>query len=427
MKRIAPVLALTCAALLAAAPVQAQITNIRPADQRGINVFETQKLDTSAFTGIKLGWGAAFTQDFQNLTHTNNAAQVMVAGVNSNALMPIGTGFTTAMANLALDVQLAKGIRVDLTTYLSTRHHNDTWVKGGFLQADASPWDVPLLNDVMKYLTVRVGQFEVNYGDSHFRRTDGGNGIDNPFIGNLIMDAFTTEIGADFTFRRDGFIAMAGFTGGASDGQVTSPGKHQPAYVAKLGFDRQINADVRVRLTGSMYNDAMSTSNVLFSGDRAGSHYFDVLENTASTETGNAWSGNIQPGFTNHVAAYVVNPFVKVRGLELFGNIETVTGAAAGEPADRTMRQMSGDVVFRFLPSEKAYIGARYNTANGELAGMPGDVSVGRTQLGAGLFITRNILAKVEWVNQDYNKFPLTNIRSGGNFHGLMFEGAVGF
>lgn len=419
--------ALAAAALLCAGRVRAQITNIRPADQTGINVFEAPKLDTVPFNGIRVGWGAAFTQDFQSLTHRNTAAPDVVSGVNANQLIAIGPGFTTAMANLDLEVQLAKGIRVDLTTYLSTRHHNDAWVKGGYLQIDASPWDVQPLNDIMKYLTLRVGQFEVNYGDAHFRRTDGGNGIDNPFVGNLIMDAYTTEIGADATFRRNGWMAMVGFTGGASDGQVTSPGQHQPAYLAKGGFDKQLGENLRVRLTASMYNDAKSTDNVLYSGDRAGSHYFDVLENTASTESGNAWSGNIQPGFTDHVASYVLNPFVKYHGLELFGNIETATGAAATETSDRTWRQLSGDVVYRFLSHEQLYVAARINTATGEIVGAPGNVGVQRNQLGGGLFITRNLLAKVEWVNQNYNRFPGNNILNGGNFHGLMFEGAVGF
>ena len=316
MKSSTILAALTIGALLNASSAAAQITNIRPADQTGIDVFEAPKLDTIPFKGIRIGWGAAFTQDFQNLTHQNTATPVFANGVNSNQLIAIGPGFTTAMANLNLDVQLAQGIHVDLTTYLSTRHHNDAWVKGGYIQIDGSPFDVKPLNDIMQYLTLRVGQFEVNYGDAHFRRTDGGNGMDNPFVGNLIMDAYTTEIGADATVRLGGLMAMVGFTGGASDGQVTSPGQHQPAYLAKVGFDGQPTDNLRVRLTASMYNDAKSTDNVLYSGDRAGSHYFDVLENTASTESGNAWSGNIQPGFTDHVASYVLNPFVKYYHLD---------------------------------------------------------------------------------------------------------------
>ena len=55
----------------------------------------------------------------------------------------------------------------------------------------------PLLKSIMKYTTLRVGHFEINYGDAHFRRSDNGNSMYNPFVGNYILDAFTTEIGAE--------------------------------------------------------------------------------------------------------------------------------------------------------------------------------------------------------------------------------------
>jgi hypothetical protein len=412
---------------VAASTGYAQMENIRPADQRGINMFEAPKLDTTVFKKVSVSFGGAFAQDFQNLTQKNTAASVIVGGVNKNALMPVGSGFTTAMANLDMNVQLAQGIRVDLVTYLSTRHHNDTWVKGGYLQVDALPWDIAPLNELMKYTTLKIGQFDVDYGDSHYRRTDGGNGMYNPFVGNLIMDAFTTEIGATAYYRRAGWIVMGGFTSGTSDGQVQAPGAHQAAYLAKLGYDKQLTTDLRFRLTASMYNNAKATANVLYSGDRAGSHYFDVLENTASTESGNAWSGNLQPGFSNRVASYVINPFVKYGPVEFFGNIETASGGAATEATDRTWRQQAGDVVYRFLADDKAYVAFRYNTAEGQLVGTPTDVNIVRTQYAFGFFLTKNILAKLEYVNQDYNKFLATDIRNGGNFKGFMLEGAVAF
>lgn len=421
-------IALTLSAVaFAAAVASAQTENVRPADKSGINVFESPKTDTLKFTKVNVGFGGAFEQDFQNLTHTNTASSVLVNGVNKNALMPIGPGFTTAMANLDMNVQLEQGIRVNLVTYLSTRHHNDTWVKGGYLQIDALPWDIAPLNDLMKYTTLKVGQFDVDYGDAHYRRTDGGNGMDNPFVGNLIMDAYSTEIGATAYYRRAGFILAGGITQGTSDGQVQAPGQHQPAYLAKIGFDKQLNSDFRFRLTASMYNDAKATSNVLYNGDRAGSHYFDVLENTASTESGNAWSGNLQPGFSNRVASYVVNPFLKYQGFEFFGNIETSTGGAAAETTDRTWRQQSGDFIYRFLENEKAYVAFRYNKAEGQLVGDPVDANIVRTQYAFGLFLTKNILAKIEYVNQDYNNFVATDIRNGGNFKGVMFSGVVAF
>jgi hypothetical protein len=36
-------------------------------------------------------------------------------------------------------------------------------------------------------------------------------------------------------------------------------------------------------------------------------------------------------------------------------------------------------------------------------------------------------MGKLEYVNQLYKNFPLTDIRHGGKFHGLMIEGVVAF
>ena len=51
-------------------------------------------------------------------------------------------------------------------------------------------------------------------------------------------------------------------------------------------------------------------------------------------------------------------------------------------------------------------MGARYNRAHGELAGITGDVGANRWQFGGGWFVTPNVLAKVEYVNQKYFGYP---------------------
>ena len=145
------------------------------------------------------------------------------SGVNTNQLITIGHGFNNAVANLNVNAQIAPGIRVAMTSYLSARHHQESWVKDGYLLIDDSPIDNPLLKAIMKYTTLRVGHFEINYGDAHFRRTDNGNAMFNPFVGNYILDVFTTEIGAEVYARSNGLIAMLGVTGGEVHGQVTAP------------------------------------------------------------------------------------------------------------------------------------------------------------------------------------------------------------
>jgi hypothetical protein len=420
----------TTSSFLSTAP-GIEMQNYRPEDKRGINVFEAPKDESVAYQGFKLQWGAAFTQQFQGLDHSNTAAPVLVTtgGVttNTNQLIRIGHGPNNATANLYLNGQLARGIRVAMTTYSSARHHNETWVKDGYLLVDASPIDWKPLNDIMKYVTIRAGHFEINYGDAHFRRSDNGNSIRNALVGNYIMDAFTTEVGGEVYVRANGFLAMAGVTGGESRGMITNPQRRSPSYLTKIGYDKQFSDDFRFRLTGSEYATASSVSNTLFSGDRAGSRYYDVLQNTASTESAQAWSGAIQPGLSNSIHSYVVNPFIQFHGLEFFGNVERAKGRAAGETANRTWKQNVGEVVYRFLPDQRLFVAARYNTVKGQLTVGAPDVTVNRSQVGGGWFLTPNVLTKIEYVNQKYLDFPATDIRNGGQFKGFMVEGVVAF
>jgi hypothetical protein len=404
-----------------------EINHIRPADMRGVNVFESPKEDEVPYTGFVLSLGGAFTQEFQGLSHANTAAPVVVSGVNSNQLMTIGHGFNNAVANLNVNVQLAPGIRVAMTSYLSARHHQESWVKDGYVLMDASPIDNVLLKDIMKYATVKVGHFEINYGDSHFRRSDNGNSMFNPFVGNYVLDAFTTEIGAEVYARSDGVIAMLAATGGEIRGQVTAPSARSLSTIGKLGFDQRFGDQFRFRLTGSFYANNKAASNTLYTGDRGGSPYYDVLENTASTETANAWSGQVRPGFSNKVNAEVVNPFVKVGGAEFYGHFETATGGAFTEPKLRTLHQNVYEALYRFA-DDRLYLGGRYIRVNGELISKTyTDQTVNRTQLGGGWFVTPNTLAKLEWVTQKYLDFPTNDIRYGGQFKGFMVTGTIGF
>ncbi len=403
-----------------------EIQHVRPIDQRGISMFETPKKDTVTYTGFKLAWGGAFTQQFQGINHENTADPKMVNNVNQNQLMRIGGGFNNAVANMYLNAQLAPGIRVQMTSYLSARHHQETWVKDGYILIDQSPLAFKPLEDLMKYVTLRVGHFEINYGDAHFRRTDNGNAMYNPLVGNLLMDAFTTEIGAEVYVRTGPWLAMAGATGGETRGQVTVPEKRSPGFLGKVGFDKEFAENLRFRLTGSMFAQSKSANNSLYSGDRAGSRYYQIMVNTAGTEKDSAWTGNVQPGFQSEARAWVINPFVKIGALEFFGNIEQAKGRARTEPENRKWTQNAYELTYRLF-NDNLYISGRYNTAEGLLKGLTGDVKVERTQFGGGWFLTPNVLGKLEYVNQQYKNFPTADIRNGGKFHGWMREGVVAF
>jgi hypothetical protein len=427
--KVAPAATTDSGPAKAAAPSNVQqivIQRLRPVDARGLNKYESAKFDEVPYTGFKLAWGAAFTQQFQGLGHSNTASPVLKNNVNTNQLMTLGHGFNNAVANLYLNAQLAKGIRVAMASYLSARHHQETWVKDGYLQIDDSPIDNKALNKLMEYVTIRAGHMEINYGDEHFRRTDNGNAMFNPFVGNLLMDAFTTEIGGEVYLKKGAFFAMGGAFGGETRGQVTAPEKRSPAYLGKVGFDKEWNKNVRLRLTSSVFSQTRSANQSLYSGDRGGSRYYQVMVNTAGTEKDSAWTGNVQPGIKSAQHAWVVNPFVKLYGLELRANIEETRGRNVTETASRQWDQNAGEALYRFA-DDKLFVGTRYNVVKGTLPGFTNETTVDRTQFGAGWFVVPTVLLKGEWMQQNYKDFPLTDIRNGGKIKGFMVEGVVAF
>ncbi|MBC7388592.1 MAG: hypothetical protein H7329_05225 [Opitutaceae bacterium] len=415
----------------------------RPNDQTGINVFETSKTDTTQYTGMKVRIGGNFTQDFQGLSHRNNADFVSSPAspkANNNQLIGITNGFNLAMANLTVDAQLADGIRVNVTMYLSSRHHREAWVKNGYVQIDRIPffkgW---LIDSLMRNFTARVGALEVNYGDQHFRRTDGGNATYNPFIENLIMDEFATEIGGELYYQsKKGFLAMGGITNGQLNPTVVAPTKidsltgvennYTPAFYGKLGYDKQLTRDFRFRITGSGYTIKSTASNTLFAGDRTGSHYFYVIENNAATADANAFSGRYNPMFSQQVNTFMANTLLKYKGIELFGTYEIAQGRTITEKKMRQATQYAIDLVYRFPTGmENFWIAGRYNSVTATTPNNPVDITINRVACSVGCFMTKNLMVKAEYVNQKYFDFKRSDIRSEAKFDGLMLEAVVGF
>jgi hypothetical protein len=380
------------------------------------------------------------------------------------------------MANLYINSYLADGITLNITLYLATKHHNETWVKGGYVQFDKIPFiKLDLLDNIMKYTTIKVGQMDVNYGDAHFRRSDGGNGIYNAFMENYIMDEFATEIGAEADVNVNGVVGSVEVTDGELNPNLAAVdttqasskyanGIRNPSFIAKLGYDKQFTDKFRARLTGSVYTTAGSGSNTLFGGDRSGSNYSAVMYNTAPSET-NAFNGRFNPAFSDRITTFMGNLFLKYKltdglAVESFTTLEAAHGAKASEATDRKANQFATDLIFRFGKTENFFLGIRDNTvsadvpgsgaktaaalnaANAAIAGAPVTTNytigqdaysaytqgISRLAISGGWYVTKNILAKVEYVDQKYTGVPNVNyILNGAQFHGLTAEAVIAF
>ena len=419
---------------------QAPIQYFRSYDKDGLNVFGPGKNDTIPFSAIKIRLGAAITQDFQMIYDHNESTPVYVDGLNTNQLKPLTGGFNPTLANLNLDAQLQDGIRVNLSLYLSTKYHEEIWLKGWYIQIDKLAFlKSDLVDTLMKSFTIKTGDYEMDYGDQHFRRTDGGNSIYNPFVENYIMDEFALESGTEIYYHpKSGIIGLVGLSNGELDPTVAAPVKidsatgklnlYDPAFHFKLGYDKQVNKDFRFRITGSYYLDKSAANNSLFFGDRTGSHYLYVMENTSATLEANSWSGKYNPQYTEQVSALMINPFIKYKGLEFLGTYEMADGRTITEKSMRQSTQYAADLIYRFpQKTEDFWIGLRYNSVTSILPLAQSNVTINREVCSIGWFTSKNIILKIEYVNQQYLDFAYNDIRAGGKFNGLMIETAIGF
>lgn len=417
----------------------------RPYDQSGINVFEPTKIDSIKFDGMRVRVGGGFAMQFQAIEHSNTAGN----------LVELGTDFNLPTANLNLDVQLHDGVRMHLRTYLSARHHNEAWIKGGYIQIDKLDFISPgFLSGFMEMASIRIGLDEFNYGDAHFRRSDNAQAIYNPFVENYIMDGFSTEAFGELTIQKSGFIGMLGLTNGKLNQNVitnaatnTTAADNKPSLLAKIGYDSQLSDDLRVRLTGSIYrNQGVSTGTWLYGGDRAGSRYYKVMttksipddpttpaNEAVATQTAD-FDGRYNARFTK-LTAIQINPFVKFKGLEFFGVYEIADGAAdipaAGAVAATTegaFTQLGAELIYRFGATENFYLGGKYNTVSGKQREDAVDnLEISRLNFAAGWFMTENIVTKVEYVTQEYKGNAWTGRFAGGKFNGLIIEAVISF
>jgi len=446
-----------------------KIQNQIPRSKEGLNVFDVKKNDVQ-FEGLSVDLGGALAMQFQALKSFNDQKEGSYTASNgalitNYRLNGLENNFNLPAANLTFGAQLADGVRVNLDVYLASRHHNETWVKGGYLQIDKLDFiQKGLLEEVMQYTTIKIGQMENNYGDAHFRRTDNGNAILNPFIEGNIMDSFQTDMGMEVYYNREGLVSMLGVTNGKLNQGVaefvpgtatpTAPDPNttiSPTILAKIGYDKQFDKDLRVRITGSYNHNANMSSNP-WGSDRAGSRYFGVMSHQTYTydsngalpggeniqannfdPTANATTGRFSPGYANWYTAFMINPFVKYHGLEFFGTLEFTSGGDhKGTDETRKVDQYAADLVYRFGKTEQFYIGGRYNIVSGKLSNAAEKVNVNRFESSLGWFMTKNIIAKVAYTNQNYKDYAQYSGNSlndlyGGSFNGIMFEAAISF
>ncbi len=387
----------------------------RPTGKAGLNVFEAPKTAGVEYEGFYVRTGGDFSVIFHGMSHEND----------DGTLIDLSNNFSLPTANLNFDVQVEDGLRMHLRTYLSSRHHSEAWVKGGYFQIDNLNFiEDGFLSELMEVARFRFGMDEINYGDTHFRRSDNAASLYNPFVGNYIMDSFATEpFGEVSVMMENGFLGVLGVSNGRLN-QAPVSGDDGFAIFGKVGYDSQVNEDLRVRVTGSFYNSTdKSTRDYLYNGDRAGARYYNVLESTADARVSD-FLPRFNPGFAYHTA-FQINPFVKFQGLEFFGVFEM---SSNGADTGGEYTQLGAEVIYRLGDMEDFYVGGRYNMVSGEAADGAATQDITRMNIGGGWFLTNNVLLKLEYVNSSYDGDGWAASKfAGAEFSGFNIEAVIGF
>ncbi|MEX1017827.1 MAG: hypothetical protein WDZ31_13885 [Phycisphaeraceae bacterium] len=348
---------------------------------------------------------------------------VEIGGISQpNSLEP---GFQTAWGSLEFLADLYDGgLEVYFDVYLSSPPHPDSpqGHEGYMLMRHIPGTEGTMLGNLFEVVNVKAGQFEIDFGDHRYRRTDNARTQRNPLIGNHVMDAKTTEIGMEvFNAEPGTFNWLVGFgsgseTGGFMDGRGLSA--HGKVW-ANLG---------ELRLGGSGYyvnheSDSGARSN-LFRTSRDGGVYQGVM-------SGNA-PGQVFVGSGQTVLAVQGDVTWIKDAIEIYGNLGWVSDDTnAGEDEEWLYYGIEG----AYYLNERLYVAARYSGAAAQrLNGQSSSGLVHRGQIGGGYWLYDTVLAKVEYVHQIYNDFDQASGRVSGvdvsedpSFNGLIMEVSFSF
>lgn len=411
------------------------------ANAKIVQTFEPAK-DTSAFSGKpEVSFATDLTFNYQGLKQEFDLPTV----TNERNLQP---GLSLPQANFDINAKVMSGFNVKLETMLSSHHHPETYVKGGYATIENLDFIAPgFASDFMRNATIKVGVDDINFGDDQYRRSDNADVMRNPFIHNTGVEAYMQAPHIEVYYRIPSIntLVMAGITNGQVNPDDvtdvsrtnTSGSSNRPGIYGKIAYDSQLTEALRVRLSESVYYvHGTNKGTGLYSGDKAGTvsrNIFDTNPSVGSSDDfGALW--NALSGFSD-LTVSKTNFFTKYNDTEFYAMFEIADGADA-RGVDMEMTHYSLELVQRFS-NDKFYVAARYENAvvkyddysvsGGVVTPTDlGDAEMTQWQLGLGWFLSKNAVAKLEYIDHEREK---NSAFVGGNaeFKGYMISTALSF
>lgn len=362
--------------------------------------------------GFELFGGMTSAGRFQALQQRD----VVTGGKAPARLEP---GFQTAWGSFEFLADFDRKLEVYFDVYLSTKAH-PSQLQGheGYMLMrglDGQLGEMPGLKQLLSFANIKAGQFDIDFGDHRYRRTDNARGQRNPFVGNTLLDPSATEVGVE-VYSKPGRVLnwLVGVGSGSEQGSFEADrglGLHAKTWV---------NLE-NLRLSASAYyldheRGTTSFSN-LYRASRSGGQYNGVFDN------GNA-PGSIFVGVGKTLTAYQVDATWHHSAYELYSHFGNVTEQAP--TGDESWNYATLDGVLRLTP--RLYVDARYNAAfAGKLRGLSSNGRVDRVQIGGGYWLFKPVLFKLEYVHEKLSGFSAAD----GNVSGVeawrkpLFQGVV--
>ena len=388
---------------------------------------------------------ASFAQDTTNSQeskqilkisgYSTGAVQFLTQDNDLHNLPHIPWGFQSARGNLNFSAHIADGIDVFFNAFLSSNHHVGQWYDDmGYITISKLPESSDIFglnNTLFKYVTLKAGFIPVDYGLWWEIRSDNADVQRNPLIGNYIVDANDVEPSLEIKTKPGLLNALIAFGDGTTTGDFT-PGRGNEVN-AKVWLDMNKEFDLAASVyksnqanNGTGYPNGGSTTDLL-AGNRSGSQYSGIFGD-------NPEAGDIAPQKGQNVTAYQFDGYYNMLPVKIFGMYgytkdADINGSAPGTPQE-SWSYYGGDVTYYLFPA--LYVAARYSAAtSGMYQGIDvsaNPVSANRIQVGAGLWVTKTMLLKLEYVNQHYKNFPAgSSYAFNARFHGFTTQFSVAF
>lgn len=341
------------------------------------------------------------------------------------------TGLAGALGNLYLFATVVDGIDVFTEFYLSSKHHlgnfND---HEGYVLISRLPDSINVgpVEWLFKYIDLKGGHFEIDYGNQHWVRADNAEVQRNPLVGNYIVDPNVVEGGVEVLGHHDWFHWVAGIGNG-----VTTEDFRRGRDYSKHG-KIMIEPESRIfNLAWSVYqvnhskNSASESKASLFSGNRSGSRYSGLRPDTGVSDPDFA---QLNLGNGQDVLAWQADAGfgwgpVWVSGLYgFFRDADTDGFDSTAKPEDQ-WTYYGGDVKLNI--TDNAYFAGRYSGANADdISSVSSKAHADRVQVGYGYHLADGILFKLEYLNQLMEDFPTTGNSSYTRYAGdVRVEGVT--